>query len=293
MNGNYGCEIWFSTVLPFLYLHDKPKFVNKDSIGFLYYDPRRLFVECSVACASFVCVSLHAPYVGCKEEHHEWWKVTIKLCDKYLKNKSCLFFFDANLHIPECCLEKADGTSGNFSFGKKWSGEAYDTFATLLAKPGLSIFETFEPNLKSASYDNNSTYFSKSGQSQFVYDHICAIGMCCIKGSYEVWNEVVSLCDGVDHLPVWCKVKWHNNSSFCYNKRRVIPYDRNKIGDEDCDAIFRECLSLCPSIPFFFDTTSHSWILNKCFVNAAMIAYPHDLKRKHQQYITKDTFALI
>ena len=76
-------------------------------------------------------------------------------------------------------------------------------------------------------------------------------------------------------------------------KRRMLPYDRKKIGNAECDKVFRECLQFCPITPYAVDTHSHAWCIEQCLQNAAVLAYPRDACTKHQSYITDYTFQKI
>ena len=139
------------------------------------------------------------------------------------------------------------------------------------------------------------TYISKKGLLEFtsVIDHIFAKGVGCKDHTYESWHDFVSLCEGCDHSPVLCTVVWSGKHDEHFHRRRVLPYDRKKIGNPELDGIFRQCIDMCPPVPYYIDTTTHCWIYNKCLVNAAKIAYPIDVKKKHQDYITNETFQLI
>ena len=132
---------------------------------------------------------------------------------------------------------------------------------------------TFEVNLTDDVIDSNATYHCKVSGVPKVIDHILGSNDACVPHSYHTIQSWVPICEGVDHSPISCIVRWNGTNAYRYNKRRVLPYDRKKIGDPDCDKVFAQCVALCPSIPATVDCTSHCWILNQCFLNAAKLAY--------------------
>lgn len=86
-HGTHGCEIWFSLTLPFAKINQCDCYVDANSVTILHHEPRRLLVKCCCANKSFVCVSLHAPYLGNDElDVSKWWCETLGIIKKFCTN---------------------------------------------------------------------------------------------------------------------------------------------------------------------------------------------------------------
>jgi len=83
----------------------------------------------------------------------------------------------------------------------------------------------------------NATYHSHVNEVPFVIDHILCKGFTVCKSSYMSWHDYVSINNGSDHTPVVCRVNWLGSSVSEAFRRRLVPYDRSKIGNGDCDAL--------------------------------------------------------
>ena len=290
--GTLGCEIWFNMTLPFVRVNETDYYVDASSTTILHHEPRRLIVKCCCANRSFCSVSLHAPYIGKVDtDVDKWWSDTLDIINKYCPSGATIVFVDANLSIPSVCHTIRESSFGTVIWPNPIQVGRDEPFSQFLIESGVSAFGSNGSKLADSSLHSNITYVGKINNTGKTIDHILGKGIVCVDKSYSSWLDYVASHDGVDHFPVVCKMQWNSahDSSFC--KRRVLPYDRRKIGQPECDLVFNHCISLCPVIPFCIEPSTHAWLVNMCFLNAAMAAYPKDPgNKKHQKYISYDTF---
>ena len=101
--------------------------------------------------------------------------------------------------------------------------------------------------------------------------------------------------DGDDHRPIAITVKIPPKAATAVKKRRVLKYDRSKIGDLDCDAKFIAVVQvMCPTVPYYVDSHSHVHIVCM-FINATLAwAYPKKVGPvKRSSLIGDDVFELV
>ena len=294
-HGTHGCEIWFSLTLSFAKINQCDCYVDANSVTILHHEPRRLLVKCCCANKSFVCVSLHAPYLGNDElDVSKWWCETLTIIKKFCNNSPTFVFADANLAIPRECNTVCDNRFGNIHRPNKLQVGRDASFSQFLIESGVSAFGSIESKLVGVSNESNVTYVGKISNKGKTIDHILGKDIVCVERSYCTWFDFVASHDGLDHFPVLCKIQWNSSLDTSFSKRRVVPYDRRKIGRPECDCIFNQCIAMCPVIPFCIEPTTHAWLTNMCILNAAMAAYPFDPgNRKHQKYISDATFMQI
>jgi len=289
-DGVYGCEILISHALPFASNKAGAVYVCRDDVSILYADPRRLLVSCSVGCVSFNVVSLHAPYVGCGTEINEWWRETSRVLQKHISDRPIVCGIDSNMSVPEYLSSLAPGLVGNLFFAKQGQHGHDAPFADFIKSNAMCVFSSFAQCVAFESLSRNATYHTRIGHKPEVIDHLMGRGFKVVEHSYHVWRDFASMNNGIDHSPVLCRAEWVGSSCPPSVKRRKVPYDRGKIGDAACDALFKRCIEMCPDIPFQVDVVTHSWAVSACLLNAACLAYPVESEGKHQQYISSSTY---
>jgi len=196
---------------------------------------------------------------------------------------------DANLGIP---VGAAD--AGTQAHPKPNQHNHDSEFCNFLNQLCLCAQGSFEDSLVQTSLASNATYHSNINHTPEVIDHIIITNNIHVEPhTYGLWHGYVSSCTGVDHTPVIAVCRWPCHDASPTWKRRVLPYDRKKIGDSFCDNVFYQQISQAESVPYSYDTTSHLYCFNSQVIRAAMEAYPYDKVRKHQNYITSETFSII
>ena len=292
-NGNHGCEIWFDTCIPFCHDHDRPVHINRDNITIMHHDPRRLIVVVQTCGQIFGCASLHGPHAGCKEPLCQWWRETARLCTLHVPRIPLLSLMDSNLASPNCSLLRDKGLVSQSLFLNP-KQESFDgSFRDWLCVCEQTAFGSFEEYRKFDGLFCNRSYVTRCRGRPEIIDHIMGRGFVCKHGTYRTVYDHVHLNEGDDHFPIECIVTWSSPASSNSIRRRRLPYDRSKIGTPEADACFCQCLALCPDVPYQVEPTSHAWIIQKCILNAAMIAYPRSGTKAHQSYITESTLSQI
>ena len=71
--GNHGCILCINTRISWYSIGCRSVKFDRDNISIAHAEPRILVVSVMAKHFHTYIISAHAPYVGCKDDHGEWW----------------------------------------------------------------------------------------------------------------------------------------------------------------------------------------------------------------------------
>lgn len=287
-NGNYGCSVYVSKVIPYAYKAAMRVCVSKHNLSIFYDTPRLLVVIVSAPAYKWAYVAGHAPH-GTGGHVLEWWENFVHIYNKVFAITSCIVCgIDGNTTFQPNAFSKVGTVTS-----KRKSPNSAEITKVIQDLPMYAI-STCEEYCKSDFAANPHTYITKTGKDKSVIDYMCvsdrALG---VMGSIFICNAMLIGTFLNDHYPLMGQIVLRPNSNEGVpNARRKIGFDDSKIGDPISDEIFFKKVLFIQGVEYNVDQVSHCHLIDTEVVNAACEAYPITKKGpgKKQAYISQPTF---
>jgi len=300
VDGDYGCEIWINTRVPFLqcsYGDERPPtkhYVTYDDITCIVVEPRLLCARVHMQGCSFVIMCAHAPHKNGKARD-QWWEHFVctynTLHNKYANVLVCI---DANVSF--CGASGTSMAVGPVGKAKARSAHAPAVLARIDNMNGFSLASSHEHSCSNSFICNPYTFCHKSSKLMKTLDYIgCAGAIRVVPESIDQLLEICIADKSLDHIPMCGLFTLPTSTHAPPFRRRVLQYDKGKIGDAKCDAKFIEIIRNIKVPMYLIENTSHCHILDMEVRCAAAEAYPvaNKVKKPRRQDVSSATFKLI
>lgn len=279
VDGDYGCEIWINTQVP-LMLCDfgdgrppQKKCVAFEDVSCIILEPRLLCARIHMQGCSFAVMCAHAPHKHGKVRDQWWDHFTCTYNNIYHKFKNVLIGIDANVSF--CGTSGASLAVGKVGKAKAISAHAPAVFAKLDEMNNISIASTHEHNCNEDFVCSPYTFCHKSSKLMRTLDYLgCAGGISVVPQSISQYIDICIADKSMDHIPMIGKFMMPVGSHEPPFKRRVLQYDKGKIGDSVCDNKFMHNIQNIKIPMYLIENTSHCHILDEEVRTAAADAYP-------------------
>ena len=287
--GAYGCEIWISATMHIGTYHQSKYVVQHNDISIMHASPRLLTL--SVRCGPFVfgLVSGHAP-------HHKspqlkaWWILFVREM-KLLKQVCCTVFCmcDLNSHFRK---KHTDGIHIGSVVINGYTTEITDDIACKITDDLEFIaMNTIEEFCSPQYCADPHTFVASDGVSICVEDYFLSTpDVYCKPGSVRRDLSFKHSIRDADHFPISVMLSLPISSGkLSQYKRRIVDYDRNKIGIPSNDSTFIQHCQSFPVVPYNVDSHSHCHILESFIRDGLESAYPKSQAAKRKQFLSDFT----
>ena len=281
---SHGCELWVACKL-----HDSKHEPSSTTRGedclVLHADPRRIIVMVHSVSIHVLAVVLHAPHEGSTTSFTHWWLESAKLVHSCQRDSvPIIVFTDANAGVGEVTSTHIGPRNPR---AQNKTGSAFHEF---LISCNLWAPATFS-HCARPGCDN--TFFTSTGKglrSDFVL-----LPVAWKQYGVEAWVEqnidlAITRCD---HKPTAVAVMNPHIAGNARFRRRSVKYDKNKIGDPECQQRFVSALSQIQHPPWSCDVHTHAHAIQKQIKAAAEASFPLATRAQRKHWISHGSWALL
>ena len=283
-NGNYGCQIWLSVVVPLGVVKGVDVRVKFDDVSVVLSLPRLLIAIVTTKITTFAVVSAHAPHQTC-DDLVEWWDEFPILVRTYTRGLPTILGIDTNARSPEV----GDEFIGAFGFTEQH--KTTELMAKALRSLKCWLPATFSEYCNTTRQQDS--YYYDPAKPPIRIDYLGFIGDFEVSlDSFGVPNMVLH-SKRKDHLPVGGSARFPPLGRCGVKRRRVAQYDRAGVKDPCKVAVFNKMLCSLPPLPAALEPSSHVHILNSAVKDAAIKAFPIPMRVKRRDYLSDVTFSVL
>ena len=286
--GQYGCELWISTDLPFTNGTCRQSFFKPADLTIVSTSPRHILAAVRMKHFSMDVVVAHAPHSGSPEGVlMAWWQELQKIVSTR-----------GSRNVPIICLIDANATVGSAvsrsigSFAAEVENQGGDLFHGFLLDNDLCLPATFEG---SGNQGRSTTWVSPDGRSCKRIDFVAVPlhwSLACVR-SY-VLDDIDLMAKRDDHFMSIVHLKLP--ASLCTSplvQWRVPICDLRLLSDPDRLEAFTADLRTLPLVMWHVDAGRHLAEVTRTVRQLLAKHFPRPKVRARKPWISATTWSLL
>ena len=261
--GNFGCELWFSRLLPFMWQGQNQGFFHPNDFLVISARPRDLIVRFARAGLKLLFVCVHAPVAGHKERD-PWWQDLRHRLGKLRRDTEVVLLGDFNTGFSSSLPQRI----GNLVWPTTHSPAR--AFSSILRDYDLWLPSTFSE----CHIGPHETWQSPTGTSGSRLDYVAVPTAWQVPPSgswvdYTLdWGQ-----PRVDHFGICLDVFFHVRVG-TQNRQISSNLDREAMASVEGQQILRQICSTIPLQPWATDVHRHYLAIEKYLSQALAVSFP-------------------